>query len=230
MSGWFIPVFAERIGIHSLRCNSGLIGDRMRARQPLQERSCRRPIAGRVLSALLLASTLAGCAGPGADLPRLPPIAANAPYLLGPGDQVRVIVFGDDRMSGTYRVDDGGALALPLLGPVHVAGLTTDAVSQRITAALASSKLYQNPSVATEIVAYRPIFVLGEVNKPGQFPYQPGMTAVTAVAIAGGFTYRGVDDVFSVVRTESGHPVEGTIGRQDALAPGDVVTVFERFF
>jgi polysaccharide export outer membrane protein len=190
------------------------------------------------MAILLLASVLAGCATQGGDLPRLPPIAAGAPYKLGPGDQVRLIVFGDDRMSGTYRVDDGGALALPLLGPVRVAGLTTDAVSRRVAASLAARKLHQTPSVAAEIVTYRPIFVLGEVNKPGEFPFQPGMTAVTAVAIAGGFTYRAVDDVFSVVRTESddarraggGEAVEGTVGRQDALAPGDVVTVFERRF
>jgi polysaccharide export outer membrane protein len=183
-----------------------------------------------VLAAVLLASVLAGCTAPGANLPRLPPVAAGARYKLGPGDPVRLIVFGDDRMSGTYRVDDDGALALPLLGPVQVVGLTTVAVSQRVAASLATRKLYQTPSVAAEIVTYRPIFVLGEVNKPGEFPFQPGMTPVTAVAIAGGFTYRAVDSVFSVVRTEGGQAVEGTVGRQDSLAPGDVVTVFERHF
>ena len=80
------------------------------------------------------------------------------------------------------------------------------------------------------MTAYRPIFVLGEVNKPGQYPYQPGMTVVTAAAVAGGFTYRAIEGYASVVRTVNGHAVEGKATRQTYLQPGDVVTVFERRF
>jgi len=67
------------------------------------------------------------------------------------------------------------------------------------------------------VVAYRPIFVLGEVNRPGQYPYQPGMTAVTAVAVGGGFTYRAVQKSFSVVRTTGGRAVEARADRQTFL-------------
>ena len=80
------------------------------------------------------------------------------------------------------------------------------------------------------MVAYRPIFVLGEVSKPGQYPYQPGMTVLTAVAIAGGFTYRAIEDSFSVVRTVGGKAVEGQGLRQTFVQPGDVITVYERHF
>ena len=90
--------------------------------------------------------------------------------------------------------------------------------------------LVRNPSVAVEIIAYRPIYVLGEVNKPGQYPYQPGMTVVTAVAVAGGFTYRAVQSYASVVRTSDGAAMEGRATRQDFVRPGDVITVFERRF
>jgi len=69
--------------------------------------------------------------------------------------------------------------------------------------------LVHKPSVAVEIIAYRPIYVLGEVNKPGQYAYQPGMTVVTAVAVAGGFTYRAVDGYAAVVRSVEGKAVEG---------------------
>ncbi len=72
--------------------------------------------------------------------------------------------------------------------------------------------------------------MLGEVNKPGEYPYRPGMTLVTLVALAGGFTYRAVDDAASVVRSVQGKPIEGRVGRDALLHPGDVVTVFERNF
>jgi polysaccharide export outer membrane protein len=81
-----------------------------------------------------------------------------------------------------------------------------------------------------EITAYRPIFVLGEVSKPGQYPYQPGMTMVTAAAVAGGFTYRAVLDYASVVRTQDGVAVEAKALRQSFIQPGDVITIFERRF
>ena len=68
--------------------------------------------------------------------------------------------------------------------------------------------MLRKPSVSVEVATYRPIYVLGEVNKPGQYPYQPGMTVVSAAAVAGGFTYRAVEDYASVVRT-----VDGEFGR-----------------
>jgi polysaccharide biosynthesis/export protein len=179
--------------------------------------------------ALLGAAALAGCAGPGADLPPLPAAPATD-YLLGPGDRVRIITFGDQQMTGEFRVNDSGDIAVPLLGNVRAQGLTSKQLEARVAGALQRSGLFKTPSVSIEVVAYRPIFVLGEVNRPGQYPYQPGMTAVTAVAVAGGFTYRAVQSVFSVVRTTSGRAVEDRAMRQSFLEPGDVLTVYERYF
>ena len=102
--------------------------------------------------------------------------------------------------------------------------------------ALIGADILRNPSVSVEVIAYRPIFVLGEVNKPGQYPYQPGMTVVTAAAVAGGFTYRAVQSYASIVRTmpadKSGPmtAIEGTAERQTLVQPGDVITIFERRF
>lgn len=184
-----------------------------------------RPHTSCVLA--LTAALLAGCA-PGHGLPPLPPVAAG--YRLGPGDQVRVITVGDDALTGEFRVGDGGRLALPMLGSVRAVGLSPPALEKAIAQALVRAGLEREPSVSVEVTAYRPIFVLGEVNKPGQFPYQPGMTVLAAVALAGGFTYRAVDDYAAVVRTEVGGAVEGRVYGQSALAPGDVVRVFERRF
>jgi polysaccharide biosynthesis/export protein len=178
---------------------------------------------------VLLLAVLAGCGGPGSNLPVLPD-PAPADYSLGPGDQVRIITYGEDNLTGDFRVNDSGNIALPLVGTVHAAGLTSGGLEAAVGEALRHASLVRNPSVAVEITAYRPIYVLGEVNKPGQYPYQPGMTVVTAVAVAGGFTYRAVEGYASIVRTADGTAVEGRANRQDFVRPGDVITVFERRF
>jgi polysaccharide export outer membrane protein len=127
-------------------------------------------------------------------------------------------------------VSDSGMIALPLVGGVRAEGLSPDALAVNVGKALVHANLLHSPSVSAEIIAYRPIFVLGEVTKPGQYPYQPGMTVVTAAAVAGGFTYRAVQDYASVVRTQNGVAIEGKASRQTFIQPGDVITVFERRF
>jgi polysaccharide export outer membrane protein len=194
--------------------------------QPAAESPRRRVIAG---AALLLAAMLVAACQPGGNLPPLPPPETTA-YTLGPGDQVRIITFGEQTLTGQFSVEDSGNVAIPLLGPLHAAGLTTQQVSEAIAADLRAKNLIRNPSVSVEIVAYRPVFVLGEINKPGEYPYRPGMTMLTVVALAGGFTYRAVEDSASVVRNLHGTPTEGRVGRDALLQPGDVVTVFERNF
>ena len=171
---------------------------------------------------------LAGCA-PGADLPSLPE-ATSETYRLGSGDQVRVITFGEQQLTGEFRVSDSGNIAVPLLGVVAAAGLTPGELGNRIAGSLQEKKLFSHPSVSVEVIHYRPIFVLGEVAKPGEFPYQPGMTMLTAVAVAGGFTYRAVQQYASDVRLIERHAVEGRIDRKTVLQPGDVVTIYERIF
>ena len=96
--------------------------------------------------------------------------------------------------------------------------------------AMRRANLFRNPSVAVEVMTYRPIFILGQVERPGQFAYQPNMTVLTAVAVAGGFTYRAYQDEVSITRTTDGTATEGRASRATFLQPGDVVTVFERHF
>jgi polysaccharide export outer membrane protein len=182
----------------------------------------------RVLACLLLCLAAGACA-PGRGLADLPPVVPGA-YRLDSGDVVRLITVGDETLTGEFRVSDSGKIALPLLGNVHASGLTPDALAAQITQALVKANLYTAPSVSVEITGYRAIFVLGEVSKPGQYAYQPGMTVVTAAAVAGGFTYRAIVDYASVVRTEDGVAVEGKAKRQTFVQPGDVITIFERKF
>jgi len=141
-----------------------------------------------------------------------------------------VITFGGDQLTGEFRINDSGNIAIPLLGAVHAAGLTTGQLGDEIATELQKKDLLKNPSVSVEVLAYRPFFILGEVTKPGEYPYEPGMTVLTAVSIAGGFTYRAVTDYASIVRTSSGDAVEGRVSRQTLVRPGDVITIFERRF
>jgi polysaccharide export outer membrane protein len=175
-----------------------------------------------------LALCLSAC-NPGADLPNMPEYAQNG-YRLGGGDQVRVITFGVDQLSGQFRVDDQGNIAMPLVGEVNAAGATPAELAARLTGRLRNQKFVRDPSVSVEVLSYRPIFVLGEVSRPGQYPFSPGMTMLTAVAVAGGFTYRAVEGYASDVRTIDGHAVTGKIVPSSFLAPGDVVKIYERHF
>ena len=178
--------------------------------------------------ALTLLAVLAACR-PGSDLPPLPS-AQGAAYALGASDQVRVIVFNDPRLTGEFRISDTGSLNLPLIGALPVAGRSPAQAGELIASEMRRQGLFQSPNVAVEVLAYRPVFVLGMVERGGQFPYQPGMTVLSAVALAGGFTYRAVQDQVSVTRGTEGQPREYRAPRNAALLPGDVVTVFERQF
>jgi polysaccharide biosynthesis/export protein len=170
-----------------------------------------------------------GACAPGRDLPELPPTTVGI-YHLGPGDIVRLITYGEDSITGEFRVSDAGTIALPLLGSVKATGLTPDELAGNVGTDLVQANLLKSPSVAAEVVTYRPVFVMGEVNKPGQYAYSPGMTVATAAAVAGGFTYRAVQDYASVIRVENGKAMEARGTRAAFVQPGDVVTVYERKF
>ena len=178
---------------------------------------------------LIALSMLVPACSPGGDLPPLP-WRDSTEYRLGPGDSVRIITYGEDHLTAEFRVNDQGAVALPLAGTVRAEGKTTRELAGAIVTALTKDDMLRKPSVSVEVAAYRPVFVLGQVNKPGQYPWQPGMTVVAAAAVAGGFTYRAVEDYAGVVRTAGGDSVEGKASRQAFVQPGDVITVFERRF
>ena len=178
--------------------------------------------------AILGVAGLAACA-PGGSTPDLPPYRPQG-YALGPGDQLRIITFGEEQLTGEFRVDDQGRIGFPLIGNVQAGGHSPKELEEAIGDALTKGDYLTNPHVTVEVIAYRPIFVLGEVNKPGQYAYQPGMTFLTAVAVAGGFTYRAVQTYGTVVRTTDGNAQSGKVGERSFLAPGDVVQVLERYF
>ncbi|HEX3982631.1 MAG TPA: polysaccharide biosynthesis/export family protein [Acidisoma sp.] len=177
-----------------------------------------------------LAAALASCAPAGSDLPPLPPLKETGTYHLGPGDHLRVIVYGDKELSDVFAIGDDGMISLPLAGDVQANGITAAALAAAIAGQLAKRGMMQDPSVAVEVASYRPIFILGEVQRPGQYPYEPDMTVIAAVSLAGGYTYRAVKGYEAVVRTQGDRTEHGLTQPEDRLAPGDVVTIFDRVF
>ena len=179
-----------------------------------------------------LLAALSGCAtlaAPGADLAALPP-PPGGPYLLGAGDTLRIRIYDQAQMSGTYQVDDSGMVELPLLGLVRAAGLSTEGLRGAIANGLRDGGLILHPSVAVEVSSYRPFYILGEVNTPGQYPFRPGMTVLTAISVAGGFTYRAEQGYAGVTRERGGIPAPYRAPLFALAQPGDVITVFERRF
>lgn len=150
-------------------------------------------------------------------------------YILGSGDQIRVVVYGELDVSGDHLIDPSGHIAIPLIGDVTATGITTDAVAHSISQRLSAGAFVQNARVTVSILTYRPFFILGEVQKPGAYPYMPDMTALAAVATAGGYTYRANTKRMFV--QPAGEVTERPTPPEEVkLHPGDTLRIAERFF
>lgn len=147
---------------------------------------------------------------------------------LAAGDQVKVTVFGEDDLSGEFEVDAGGHLLLPLIGRIAAAGGSADQLEALVVTTLRQDGYMKNPRVRVEILNLRPIFVVGEVNQPGSYPYSTGLTALKAIALAGGFTHRAKKKVLFVTRDREQGENELTV--DNIVRPGDTIRVRERWF
>jgi polysaccharide export outer membrane protein len=157
------------------------------------------------------------------------PAAYDAAYRLDAGDRLRVVVYGQEGLTNTYAIDAGGSITMPLIGSVTARGRTPAGLAAAIAAKLRNGYI-REPSVAVEIEAYRPFFILGEVAAPGQYPYVPNMTVESAVAIAGGFSPRAKRDRVTLTHTGDSGSVRVVVPLGTALGPGDTVLVGERWF
>jgi polysaccharide export outer membrane protein len=184
-----------------------------------------------------IAALRAGFAGPRPAYAPAPSAYAEAPaparygtaYRLDAGDRLRVVVYGQEGLTNTYAIDAGGSITMPLIGSVPARGRTPAGLAADITAKLRNGFI-REPSVAVEIEAYRPFFILGEGAAPGQYPYVPNMTVESAVAIAGGFSPRARRDSVTLTHGDASGPMRMVVPLGTALGPGDTVLVDERWF
>jgi polysaccharide export outer membrane protein len=193
-----------------------------------------------------LLAALAGCAGRSpVPTPASPPRAAPSPEamgssVLGPGDVFEVRVYGEPELSGVYRAGPRGEIVFPLCRAVQVGGLNASEASDRLRACLADGFI-RNARVSVIVKEYnsKKIFVFGEVQKPGTFVFEDGMTVIQAVTLAGGFTKTASQNSTSVTRLVDGQEAKVKVPVQDialgkaanfALRPGDIVFIPESMF
>jgi polysaccharide biosynthesis/export protein len=157
------------------------------------------------------------------------PVRYDASYRLDAGDRLRVVVYGQEGLTNTYAVGAGGSITMPLIGAVPARGRTPAGLAAEITTKLRNGFI-REPSVAVEIEAYRPFFILGEVAAPGQYPYVPNMTVESAVAIAGGFSPRALRDRVTLTHTDASGTARFVVPLGTPIGPGDTVQIGERWF
>ena len=149
-------------------------------------------------------------------------------YLLGPGDKVAIKVFGEDDLTIETLLGDDGAINCPFLGEITLVGMTIKELEQLIEQGLKGDYLV-NPNVYAQVIEYRPFYIHGEVNEPGSYPYQPGMTINQAIALAGGLTERADMGKISIFKErEKDKKQQASLDYK--VNAGDTVTIEQRFF
>jgi len=154
---------------------------------------------------------------------------ASRDYQLGSGDLLRIVVFGHEDLSGEFEVKGSGHVSLPLIREVKAIGLTLRQFEQAVIDALKPDFLL-NPRVSVDVLNYRPFYIIGEVKRPGSYPYVNGMTIVNAIALAGGYTYRAKEKEVLITRARDAERKQEPADHETVVLPGDVIEVPERFW
>lgn len=188
-----------------------------------------RTIKGAQMLPCALAMVLAGCTGqtPVAGAGTPPPVAAA--FRLSPGDKLRIATFGQEPLTGEFQISPAGVIAFPLIGDVVAAGVDPSDLARAIEARLSEGYLV-DPKVSVEVASYRPIYILGEVKKPGEYPFTQGLTIRGAVAKADGFTYRANEKRMFLKRAGEAGETVYPLTADFPVLPGDTIRFAERYF
>ncbi len=150
-------------------------------------------------------------------------------YKLGTGDKLHITIFGQTDLNGDYVIDGTGNIQLPLIGLVQAAGLTVPEFQKALTAKLGDG-FFVNPSVSVDVINYRPFYIMGQVSKPGEYPYVNGMSILTAVALAGGYTTRADESEAYIRRNGDTKEIQVPADETSKVMPGDIIRISERYF
>ena len=154
---------------------------------------------------------------------------ADLSYRLGAGDKLQIDVFNQADLTGEYTLDGNGRFTMHLIGKVSAGGLTPTELESLLVSKLKPDYLV-NPRISVRVQNFRPFYIIGEVKSPSSYAYVDGMTYLTAVAIAGGYTYRAKKDHVYVVRGDDPEREEIKLGVNDKVQPGDIIRIAERMF
>jgi polysaccharide export outer membrane protein len=156
------------------------------------------------------------------------PAIALENFQLAPGDKIHLTVFGEDSITGDYEIDTEGFISAPLAGSVKAADLQKVDLERAVADKL--SGLLKTPRVTVSVVSFRPFYILGEVEKPGEYPFRSGLNVVSAMAVAGGTTYRANHNRVLIQRGGLGEFKTYPMSPAIRVYPGDLIKIPERFF
>jgi protein involved in polysaccharide export with SLBB domain len=178
------------------------------------------------LFGLALVGLVAGCADGPPKEPTMPTGSAE----LHPGDTVTITVFGQPELTGDQVIDDRGEVSVLLAGRAKIAGLTPIAAEGALKERLGHGGIVVNPSVSIVVTKHLPVYVVGEVSKPGSYDWSGDLRTINAVALAGGYTYRARQSDLRVIRHGDPSHTEFAADQATPIEPGDTVIVPERWF
>ena len=191
-----------------------------------------------LVPALLLLAGLVACSDPQAPMTtqtlqqpsQVTQTLRMAEYRVAPGDRVRITVLTDAELSGEYEIDSAGMISPRMAGRVQVVGMTTAEIEEVMRTRYRADGLLRVPRLSVDLVLRRPFYILGEVGKPGSFPYVSGINVAQAIAIAGGFTRRAAKTRITIQRFNQMQGMEETVTEDSPVGPGDIIRVPERWF
>lgn len=177
------------------------------------------------------AAPLASAAQPVKAVAAVASTPSDDEYSLAPGDKLRVIVFGEDTLTGEYVITSGGNLSFPLVGNLKATDKTVEQLQTALASALNDGYL-NNARVSIQVISFRPFYILGEVNRPGEYPVSTGLTLQQAVASAGGYTYRANSRRVFVKRANATDErlYDLRDPKQIIIRAGDTIRISERHF
>jgi protein involved in polysaccharide export with SLBB domain len=183
---------------------------------------------------LAIGLLLSGCFtdfGPVVVGDSIEPVAAaplNVNSQIQAGDKIKLTVYGEDALSGVYEVSPSGLVSLPLIGTIKAVGRTRAELERQITSRYVS--FVKDAKVTVAVIEYRPFYIMGEVLRPGKYPYESGLNALTAISTAGGLTYRANKSSVLIQRPGEEAWHEYPLTASVTVGPGDLVRVPERYF
>ena len=189
---------------------------------------------GKLVGALLLGLQLGGCYteyGPVEVETRPVSLStADVATILRPGEKLKITLYGEEALTGEYDISPAGYVTMPLIGAVRAAGRRQAELARDIEGRFRRGNFLQDPHATVAVVQYKPFYVMGEATTPGEYPFRSGLTVVSAVAMAGGFTYRASRSI--VLIRHAGEEIwkEYPLSEPVAIAPGDVIRIPERYF
>lgn len=155
--------------------------------------------------------------------------AALAPPRLQPGEKIRVVIYGEPSLSGDFVIDPSGFVSFPLVGATKAAGLTQHEFEEKLANVLMAGKYLTSPKVTAEITEFTPFYILGEVEKPGAYPYMSGLNVLSAIALAGGTTYRASRSIVLIQHGGEAEMHQYDLTSPIPILPGDIIQIPRRY-